>query len=429
MHDEATTESASRSRDDSRELRRCAVLVLEPRETLTLDALGLLAGESAVTANVRLFALAPHLDEAIEITVAELAPLAAIGESIWQMRATLDALYGLDTIARLLARGLLIGDGAADAAMRERDARIRETYWSSLPAVAHAFGRWRAEHVGDDPRITPHRTLADLVREYGPPPPHVVERAPADARIALPDPPPTDIDALLARRVTCRNFDASRALPLGTFAHVMKRVVGVHAEVDVLPGVKALKRSHPSGGALHPLDAYVVVQNVAGVADGLYHYHATAHALEPIVTHDAATLRALASTFVANQAFFADAHVMIALAARFRRTFWKYRKHPKAYRAIVLEAGHVSQNLYVAATEFGLGAFVTAAINEVDIERAFGIDPLEEGVLAVCGFGLRADARATGEFDPLQNVWNGETLKSPQLLQERRQPRSLGPER
>jgi putative peptide maturation dehydrogenase len=407
MHDEATTESASRSR----ELRRCAVLVIEPRETLTLDPRGLLAGESAVTANVRLFALAPHLDEAVEIVAAEVAPLAAIGESIWQTRATLDARYGDDAIARLLACGLLIGDGVTDTAMRERDARIRDTYWSSLPAVAHAFGRWRAEHVGDDARITPHRTLADLVREYGPPPPHVVERAPADARVALPDSSPTDIDALLARRVTCRNFDASRALPLAMFALVLKRVMGAHAEVDVLPGIKALKRSHPSGGALHPLDAYLLVQNVADVPSGLYHYHATAHALESMATHDAPTLRTLASTFVADQGFFADAHVMIVLAARFRRTFWKYRNHPKAYRAIVLEAGHVSQNLYVAATELGLGAFVTAAINEIDIERAFGIDALDEGVLAVCGFGIRADTRATAEFDPLENVWKGEALK------------------
>ena len=38
----------------------------------------------------------------------------------------------------------------------------------------------------------------------------------------------------------------------------------------------------------------------------------------------------------------------------------------------------------------GLAAFVTSAINEADIERAFGMDPLVEGPLAMCGFGWRA---------------------------------------
>ena len=93
------------------------------------------------------------------------------------------------------------------------------------------------------------------------------------------------------------------------------------------------------------------------------------------------------------------------LVPRFARTYWKYRRHPKAYRVIVLEAGHISQNLYLAAAELGLGAFVTAAINEADIEAAFGLDPLEESPLAVCGFGLRAAQRGEVEFDPLGAVW------------------------
>ena len=71
----------------------------------------------------------------------------------------------------------------------------------------------------------------------------------------------------------------------------------------------------------------------------------------------------------------------------------------------MLDVGHLSQTLYLAATELGLAAFITAAINEVDIEEAFGLDPLEEGPLAVCGFGIRAAERSEVEFDPLHAVW------------------------
>ncbi len=48
---------------------------------------------------------------------------------------------------------------------------------------------------------------------------------------------------------------------------------------------------------------------------------------------------------------------------------------------------------------------MTSAINEVDIERAFGLDPLEESPLAVCGFGWRARRMETAEFDPAGEVW------------------------
>src|SRR5205085_9636344 len=101
---------------------------------------------------------------------------------------------------------------------------------------------------------------------------------------------------------------------------------------------------------------------------------------------DGGALRDVVMQAVAQQHWFADAHVLVVLAPRFARTFWKYRRHAKAYRVIALEAGHLSQNLYLAATDAGLGAFITGAINEVFLEQAFGLDPVCEGALAVCGF-------------------------------------------
>ena len=75
------------------------------------------------------------------------------------------------------------------------------------------------------------------------------------------------------------------------------------------------------------------------------------------------------------------------------------------YRVCVLDAGHLSQTLFLSATEQGLGAFITAAINEVDIERAFGLVGFVDGPLAVCGFGIRADTMTTAELDPNRQVW------------------------
>jgi SagB-type dehydrogenase family enzyme len=108
---------------------------------------------------------------------------------------------------------------------------------------------------------------------------------------------------------------------------------------------------------------------------------------------------------VAQQHWFADAHVVVVLAPRFDRTFWKYRQHAKGYRVVALEAGHLSQTLYLAATDAGLGAFITGAINEKELEQAFGLDHVSQGALAVCGFGWRGEEMVTAELDPAGEVW------------------------
>ena len=166
-----------------------------------------------------------------------------------------------------------------------------------------------------------------------------------------------------------------------------------------------LKKAVPSAGGLYPTAAYLLVRNVEGVAPGLYHYHPVAHALEPLRALDGNAASALARRFVAGQAYHAEAPLRIALVSRFERNFWKYRSHAKAYRAVILDAGHLSQMLYLAATGTELGAFITAAINEVEIEQAFGLEPMAEGPLCVCGFGVRAAAKTTVEFDPGHKVW------------------------
>jgi putative peptide maturation dehydrogenase len=391
---------------EHRLVRRCAVLMIEPRERLQPDLHGLLSGGSPFSAEVACIALAPHVGTTIELDAQELAALMRIGETPWVPLAGLAAAIPLDVVERLLSKGLLIGDGAGHAQLRERDDAMREGHWRSLSAVAHYFSRWSDTGVDEDARITRHRSITDLVREYGVPPPHLTERTPPERRVQLPPCEVSPLSDLFGQRVTCRNFDTSATLTQHELSDLLQRVLGCLAIVDVIPGVCGLKKSYPSGGGLHPIEPYLLLQRVSGIDDGLYHYHAGDHALEPLTRLRTDEAEPLARCFVAGQGFFADAPVHVILVARFRRTFWKYRNHPKAYRAILLEAGHISQNIYLAATEAGMGAYVTAAINEIDIERALGLDPLRESPVAVCGFGPRARTLTTMELDPLGAIWD-----------------------
>ena len=397
------------------QLRRCAVLFIEPREDLGIDWSALFAGTSALAANVRWVALAPHLPGECDIDAAELGLLGSVGQTQWQPRAPLDARFGAVMVERLLGAGLLIADDDSTTAFdshheqsahwRERDATLRSQHWRPMSALAHAFSRWQGMQVESGMQFP---TFEQLVDNYGPPPLPVIERGPVDGAasagasgaIALPGPATGPLDAVLLQRYTGRNFDAGAVLPMDVLARLLQRTFGAQDQHMMAPDAWVLKKASPSAGGLHPIEAYLLVQRVEGVPVGLYHYHPVKHALTLLRALDAAQARALALQAVADQDWFADAPLMVVLAARVERNFWKYRNHTKAYRALMLDAGHLSQTWYLLATEAGMPAFITAAINEVNLEQALGLDPLKDAVIAVCGCGAASGAQETVEMRP-----------------------------
>ncbi len=391
------------------QLRRCAIVFVEPRERLDFDLAKLLAGGSGVEMVREWIALAAHVDAEIPLDAGQVEVLGRIpvehwidGEDLADQRNAIDAL---------IEKGLVITDAPEGAAIRAADETIRASHWRGLAAAAHRHLRWQAIDTFEAENRFAKTSDTTLLDHLGEPEPPVLERVAKEQRIALAKPADSVLEALIRQRVTCRNFDRSRPMSFADFTAILYRTFAARAVSDE-PGIDVIKRAVPSAGGLHPTEAYLLVQNVEGLAPGLYHYHPIDHALEPLTPIAATDSQATALRIVAGQRHFMDAHVVIVLASRFRRTFWKYRNHAKAYRAVILDAGHLSQTLYLAATERGLAAFITAAVNEIDIETLFGLDPMQEGVLAVCGFGWRGDTIDEVEFDPLGSVWPVETRKS-----------------
>jgi putative peptide maturation dehydrogenase len=387
-------------------LRRCAHLLFEPREALQFDLDSLAAGGDGLRTELTLLALVPHRQQEIAVSPQEVAILAAVPCTAWSGFDALAAVHGIAPLQDLLARGLLIADDA-DSVDHACDERLRAANWRTLSAAQHYLGRWDGVRSGDELQRAGYVTLGELIDKLGEPPAAAQTCAAEDARLPLPLPRHTAFDELLQRRATCRNFDTDAALAQDELATMLHRVFGAQGSLTLEGGgaTTVLKRNSPSGGGLHPTGAYLIVQRVSGLAAGLYHYRPVEHALEPIRELTAADAADLALRSVAAQAYFAAAPVLVVLAVRFPRTFWKYRNHAKAYRVAALDVGHLSQTLYLAATDLGLGAFVTAAVNEVEIEQALALDPLVEGVLAVCGFGARAATRTAAEFDPNGRIW------------------------
>lgn len=381
-------------------LRRCAVLLIQAQEHTSYRAEDLIAGRLQPQLTTQWTALAPHLDDDVAVDLDEIAALGRCSSSQWQPATQLDIA---DTvIASLCAKGLLLcrdaAAGSATAAHAQRDELLRGLHWRGLSAVAHVHSRWR----GVDARAAERQLAAEGRALPQDPPPPAVAVDSGLLRLPLPAPAPTALESLLLARTTCRNF-RDPPLPLPQLAHVLQRAFGARAQAQFSAGLTLLKKGVPSAGGLHPVEPCLLLRRVSGLAPGLYRYDAIEHSLQLQAELTPEQADALALNFVAGQEYFAAAPVLLALVARFARNFWKYRDHPKAWRAVVLDAGHLSQALYLAATECELGAFITAAVNEADIEQAFGLDPLQHGVIAVNGFGRRGTAEEV-EFDPLQRA-------------------------
>lgn len=374
-------------------------LLVQRRDRPEFSFEDLLRGGAGLHREPEWLALAPHLEEPVVITLSELAVLDAVGSEAVEHEA-LAACFSSDAVDRLVGAGLLIGDHEQHQQLRERELALRALAWWTPALVAQAFGRWSGVDVGAEEARQGRRSLKQLIATHGPPPPATIELQARDRRLALPVAEPTALDELLDARRTCRNFDPDAELALDELSRLLQRVFGARAEHRLEAGATVLKKSSPSGGGLHPVEAYLLVQRVAGLAPGLYHYLPVDHALEPMDAPAGADWAALAHELVAGQPWFAIAPVQVLLAARFDRSFWKYRNHAKAWRVVQLDAGHLSQTLFLSATDRGLGAFITAAINDRCAERLYGFDGLSQGAVAVCGFGPRFAGQHQDELGP-----------------------------
>jgi SagB-type dehydrogenase family enzyme len=140
-------------------------------------------------------------------------------------------------------------------------------------------------------------------------------------------------------------------LSVAEVATLLRWVWGAHGTLRLAGADVGLRRTSPSGGSLHPIEVYPVVRRVEGLSSGLYHYLGGEHALEQIAALDEGAARALVEDGTAGQWYFGDADVAFIMTARFRRSSRKYRRHPKIYRATLVDAGHLSQTFYLLCTE------------------------------------------------------------------------------
>jgi putative peptide maturation dehydrogenase len=378
-------------------VRRRAWLLFFCHDGTTVDIEQLLSGTLASAPLSRLYAISPTSGTELPISREQFDVLLALPSTDWAD----DDGFDLDVLRTLIESDLLVNE--EDDSRDAFDERLRDSGWNIYAAVYHFLTRWRGKDVRDaQGEVVP--TNDEGVREFlelrgSPPPPFRV----ADTPTAIVDLPLIEpggrLYTTLAERRTTRAFDPSKPLPLDELGLVLHQVFGCHGSASTAgKEIVTLKRTSPSAGGLHPIEAFPLLANVADVEPGIYHYDAEHHALELIEPLERAAATSLATQFVCGQTYFGSAHAVFLLAARFVRSNWKYVRHQKAYASVLLDAGHLSQTLYLVAADRGLGAFVTGVINNAEIDERLGLDGIDEGVVAVCGLGVRG---GSSPFDPV----------------------------
>ncbi|MGD9030818.1 MAG: SagB/ThcOx family dehydrogenase [Anaerolineae bacterium] len=151
------------------------------------------------------------------------------------------------------------------------------------------------------------------------------------------------------------------------------------------PGRSVDFRSAPSAGALYPVETYLVIHDVEGIEPGVYHYDVQSHQLEQLMQGD---FRVEVAHAALDQRMAALANVVFVWTAVFERSKWKYKQ--RAYRYVYLDAGHIAQNLALAAVALGLGSCQIAALYDQEANDLLGIDGIAESTLYMTVVGRPA---------------------------------------
>ncbi len=141
-------------------------------------------------------------------------------------------------------------------------------------------------------------------------------------------------------------------------------------------------RTAPSAGALYPFEIYVIANNVEDLPQGIYHYAVLNHTLELI---EAGDFRKEITSAGLKQEMLGDADITFVLSAIFDRVRYKYGE--RGFRYAYIEAGHISQNIYLQAVSLGLGSVSVGAFLDSKVNNLIDVDGEKEAVIYLHAVG------------------------------------------
>jgi SagB-type dehydrogenase family enzyme len=289
------------------------------------------------------------------------------------------------TLEQLTQQTLLESSSRKQASESEKARALRK--WSAWNPAASFFHLSTKDAYSEEIEKDEVAYIQKLMESHALPRP--TKHYPGARAVELPgSTAASEFPKVLRERRTWREFSPDK-VSRESFASLMELSFAVQQWEKIPKAGKLAQKTSPSGGALHPLEAYVLAQKVEDVAPGIYHYDAIRRRLQEVRRGASA---GEVEKLLAGQWWYRDAAFIVFLTAIFRRTQWKY-DYARAYRAILIEAGHLCQTFCLTATWLGLAPFCTIAMKDTAIENALRIDGISESVIYAMGAGVRPTER------------------------------------
>jgi SagB-type dehydrogenase family enzyme len=197
--------------------------------------------------------------------------------------------------------------------------------------------------------------------------------------IALPEnlPIAMSVGEAIQRRASGRDF-GEQPLSLAELATLLRLANGVHATRSVGGAPVFYRRAAANSGGLGSIEIYPVALDVEGVEQGIYHFDTVRHDLARLHRGD---FRDWLREVILFQLEFSRAAVALVLTSEIGRLRAKYGL--RGYRFALLDAGHVSENIYLVATGLGLQVCATAGFIDDELDSALGLDGLNNASMLV----------------------------------------------
>jgi putative peptide maturation dehydrogenase len=334
------------------------------------------------------------------VDVSELEKLRNVPESDWVTQGYLESLgFSSERVQELTSLGVLLSnqeDSPEHKRLLNREELLVASHWPPCAAIYHLLNQYHESQNSSGNRVveTSRSELeADLrarkfIEGLEPPPPafyrHPQARCLVDLPLSLPD---SAIVRTFLRRRTCRSFDQSAQISLSNFSALLRLSFGPWEIRTLAERVQLLMKTSPSGGSLHPIEAFPLLLKCEERSSGLYHYQCDRHGLSLLREVNEPEARRLAVYFAQGQTFVGECSAILILVARFDRNFWKYRNRENSYAVVQQDAGHLSQSFQILATSIELAAFYTAAIHGEAIAEALSLRYPAEAPIGLLGVG------------------------------------------
>jgi SagB-type dehydrogenase family enzyme len=219
--------------------------------------------------------------------------------------------------------------------------------------------------------------MSDMFRAEPKQPPEY-KAYPDAAKIVLPKPEYTGItvEQAIKQRRSVRHY-SQKPLTKEQLSQLLFAAQGITAKTYGKP-----LRAAPSAGALYPFEIYIIANNVQDLPKGIYHYSVLEHNLEMVKSGD---FRRQISNAGLDQRMLGDAGATFVLSAIFDRVCYKYGE--RGYRYVYIEAGHISQSIYLQAVSLGLGSVCVGAFSDEKVNKLIDVDGVKEAVIYLHSVG------------------------------------------